>query len=636
MIVDNSIVVIENIFRLREEGVASEEASVRGANEVFWPIVSSTLTTEAVFLPLIIFVPGIAGQLFRDLSWAVIHCLNISFLISIWLIPMAALYVKPRTKKGRQHERLQKTTAYFQAMSPRKQNIFCGTIVLAGLGAFLLSILIFNLLDTEVIPKVDQGQMMIRVNLPVGSTIEATEAVVKKIESELTKIDEVENVAVTIGSAPGGRVGEVSVDPLRRSQAIVLVTLKKDRKRPSHAVLRDLQEKLSLEDLKNTDLEYILQENEFEFAATGGKPIVVEIKGYDLDLLQSYAREVEEKLKDISGVSEILDDIGDPTPETKIEIDKKKAALYAISARDVSLTAKAAIDGAIATDYKEAGREFDVRVRLKESDREDLDKLSNLLLYSDTLRISIPMKAIAALKPGFGPSEIKRKDQIRTVVVTAAIRKGFQEKEVLRDAAAVLSAIEYPNTYEIKLVGKAQEVKESFRRVLFAIILALILNYMIMAAQFESFIQPFIVMFTVPLAMIGVALALLITQTAVSIISLLGVLILAGTVVNNAIVLIDFINQRRIEGIDTVQAAIESAFIRFRPIMMTAITTMVGLIPLALGIGEGAELQAPLAISVIGGLITATIFTLYVIPTVYILMVRISDAMIGMPDVESF
>ena len=629
MIVDNSIVVIENIFRLREEGCTNEEASVRGTNEVLWPIVSSTLTTEAVFLPLILFVPGVSGQLFKDLSWAVIHSLNISFLVSIWLIPMASLYIQPKKSGVQVTGYLERVQQFFAKKSSKQQNRIFTTIVTVGIALFLLSLVIFRMLDTEVIPKVDQGQFLVKVNLPVGSRIEATDAVVTAIEERLRKIQEVENVAVTIGSSSSSKAGEVKIETLRASQAIILVSLKKNRKRPSHAVVGQLKEELQNVDLKNAGVEYILQENEFEFAAAGGKPIVIEIKGYDLGILKSFVEEVEKLIHEIPGVMEVLNDLGEASPETKIEIDKKRASLYAISARDISLTSKAAIDGAVATAFKEAGKEIDVRVRLKESDRIDLGKLNDLLLYSDHLQVSVPLKAVATIKQGYGPSEIKRRDQIRTVTVTASIQKEFKEKDVLQRVAIVLSKIEHPNSYDIKLVGKAREVKEAFNRVAFAILLALILNYMIMAAQFESFIQPLIIMCTVPLAMIGVALALLVTHTAVSVISLLGVMILAGTVVNNAIVLLDFINQSRAEGMEAVEAAIRSSFVRFRPITMSAATAVLGLIPLALGIGEGAELQAPLAIAMIGGLSAATFFTLCVIPAVYVLVMRVSDQILG-------
>ncbi len=632
MMVDNCIVVLENIFRLREEGRSPEDASVDGANEVFWPVFSSTLTTDAVFLPLILFVPGVAGQLFKDLSWAIIHCSNISFLISVWLIPMAAVYIQPPAKKAAQNvekrQRFQKQVQdFFAKRTHAQQNTVLLSIVLVALVLFFVGVAIFRSLDTEVLPKVDQGKFFVKLNLPVGSRIEATDELAKIVEKHLDRIQEVETIQVDIGSASSSKIGAVKVDTLRASQALILVSLNKDRKRSSYEVIEDLKQSLGTENLAQANIEYMLEENEFAFATAGGKPIVIEVKGYDLEILRSLAEEAERKIKNIPGVMEVISDVGERSPETMIEIDKKKASLYAISARDISLTAKAAIDGAVATKYKEAGREIDVRVRLREKDREDMTRLGDLLVRSDSLEISVPLKAIATIKSGYGPSEIKRKDQIRTVSVAAAIKKDFKEKNVLKSVAEAIAQIDRPETYEVKLVGKAREVRESFRMIAFAITLALILNYMIMAAQFESFLQPFVIMLVVPLALFGIAVALLLTGTAVSVISLMGILLIGGSGTNSGIILIDFINQRRIEGARLMQAAIESAFVRFRAIMMSALTAAVGLIPLSFG----ADLQAPLAISMIGGTISSTLLTLCVIPAVYVLMIRLSDRILNGP-----
>lgn len=635
MMTDNSIVVVENIFRWREKGLNSREASIQGATEVFWPVISSTLTTIAVFLPMILFVPGVAGQLFKDLSWAVIYSLILSLLVSVTVIPMLSMYIKlPKgfgdgSSTTSSNDIRSKIKKYFFERDQKAQNLVFLSIVGAGFATFLLSIIIFRSLDTEVLPKVDQGQFLVKVNLPVGSRLEATDEIVRLIEQEARNIPEVENITVTIGSSSSTKIGEVAVETLRTYQALILVNFKKNRKRSSSQIASDLREQLNQYKMEKAQIEFVLQESEFDFAAAGGKPIVIEIKGYELETLTKLMRRVEKLAASIPGVTEILNDFGEPSPETKVEIDRKKAALFAISALDISLTAKAALEGAIATKFKEAGLEIDVRVRLEEKDRKDLSQIGNLLVYSKTLETPVSIKDVAKIKQGYGPSEIRRKDQIRTITVTAAILKGYKEKEVLSRLSEQLAKIDIPKDYMIDLTGKAREVGEAFRRIAFATALALILNYMIMAAQFESFLHPFIIMFTVPLSLIGVAVALLVTNTALSVISLLGILILGGNVVNNAIVLIDFINQSRREGMELVEACIESVFVRYRPIIMSTVTTVVGLIPLALGIGDGGELQAPLAIGMIGGLSSATFFTLCVIPSVYVLITRFVDGLFG-------
>ncbi len=634
--VDNGIVVVENIFRLREQGLSHTESSIKGANEVFWPVFSSNLTTLAVFFPLILFVPGIAGQLFKDLSWAIIYCSVISFLASVWLVPMLALFIQNPPQKG-------ETTVQAEAfgkqlkdkilgMGRAEQNRLFLWVTGLGLASFFLALILFRLLNTEVLPKVDQGQFLIRVNLPVGSRLEASDEVVRVIENETRALSEAESVSVTIGSSRTSKAGEVKIETLGAHQGLILVSLKKKRKYSSSEVVAELKKRIEKYNFQKAQIEYVLQESEFEFAAQGGKPITVEIKGYDLRTLSELTRKAEQIIASIPGTTEILNDQGEPSPETKVEIDRRKAALYGISARDISLTAKAAIEGAIATEYKEEGREIDVRIRLAEEDRKDIRKVGDLLVYSKVLEVPVPLKEVGAIKQGYGPSEIRRKDQIRTVTVTGQVAHGFKENSVLAKIESALRGMEAPPDYTIDLVGKRQEVRESFRRLTFAIILALILVYMIMAAQFESFSQPFVIIVAAPLALIGVALALLLTGTAVSTISLLGILMLAGTAVNPAIVLIDFINERRQAGGELVASSIEAPLVRFRAIVSSALTSVAGLIPLALALGEGAELQAPLAISIIGGTLSSTLCTLVVIPALYVLVTRAIDRLLNAGD----
>lgn len=639
MLVDNGIVVIENIVRLREQGMSSEEASHQGANEVFWPVFSSTLTTIAVFAPIILFVPGVAGQLFQDLSWSVIYALAFSLFVAITLVPMLATYLDLSKERGHQaiaipSQMSNQVKAYFTAQDEKRQNKTFLKIAGLGFGLFFLSLFIFPILDTEIVPSVDQGQFFIRVNLPVGSRLEATDEVVRQIEAEAEEIKEVKSVAATIGSAKSSKTGEVAIETLRPHQALVLVELKEKRRRSSKDVVYDLQERLQHYDLAKAEIEYILQGSEFEFATGGTKPIEIEIKGYDLEKLTQLTAGVEKLLKETVGVTEILTDVGEPSPETKVEIDRRRAALYAISARDISLTARAGIEGAVATVFKEAGREIDVRVRLQEKDRKNIGSIGDLLVYSNALEVPVPLKEIGLIKQGYGPSEIRRKDQIRTVTVRAGIKKGHKEKVVLSAVERGLKRLDVPKDYSADLVGKARQIQESFRRLALAILLALILIYMIMAAQFESFLDPLIIMFTVPLAVIGVAFAHLLTFTPVSVISLLGCLILGGTVVNNAIVLVDFINRSHRAGAELVEACIDSVIVRLRPILMSTLTTVVALIPLAFGMGEGAELLAPLAIVMIGGLLTSTFFTLCVIPSLKILVTRLIQRWFGIVELE--
>lgn len=631
---DQAIVIVENIYRIRQSGKSNTEAAVKGTNEVFWPIFSSTLTSIAVFFPLILFVPGVAGQLFKDLSWTVIYSQVISFLFSVTLVTMLSTYAKAEIKEYKPMDWL---TGFENRLlnlgEPGRQNRFLLRILFIAFLTAALGVFIMRRLDKEVLPKVDQGQFLVRVDLPVGTRLEVTNEITTLAENLLLKVPEVESTAVTIGSSKGKKE-EVKVETLRASQAIILIVLKEDRKRSSAVVVEEFRKNLKGYNLRGARVEAALQESEFQFAGGGVKPILIEVKGYEYEKTIPLAKVIKARLHDIPGIVEIHDDWGEPSPETKLEIDKKRAALFGISALDVSLTAKGAIDGVVATTYREGGREFDIRVQLSEKDRARIENLGDLLLFSDVLDTTIPLKEVAQIKQGTGPSEIRRQDQQRTITVSADIQKGYKQADAIKKVQTMLKDQQIPEDYQVVLSGQAREVKESFQKVFFALILSIILIYMIMASQFESLIQPFLIMITVPLSVIGISIALYVTGTSLNVISLLGMVMLGGVVVNNGIVLMEYINQKRAEGMPLIQAAFEASKVRTRPILMSALTSTIGLVPIALGLGKGSELRAPLAITTIGGLLSSTFLTLLVLPCFYVLATRFTEKFLGQEEEE--
>lgn len=629
MMIDQGIVVVENVYRLCQTGMKGREAAVKGTDEVFWPIFSSTLTSIAVFFPLILFVPGAAGQLFKDLSWTVIYAQVISFLVTVTLVATLTSSLQPKLKEYKPIDWVKGIESHLVKLKdPKKQNGFLLKILAAAFTSAFVGILLMRFLDKEVLPKVDQGQFLVKIDLPVGTRLEVTDDLSTLLENILLNIPEVESTAVAVGSSKGKKE-EVKLETLRPSQALIFVELKKRRGRSSAAVVEEFRDKLKGYNLKGARIEITLQESEFQFAGGGAKPILIEVKGFEYEKSVPLTQEIKRRLSEIPGVVEIHDDIGEQAPESKVEIDKKRAALYGISALDISLTVKAAIDGVVATTFREKGREFDVRVRLSEKDRAKIENLGDLLLYSDTLETTIPLKEVAVIKQGLGPSEIRRKDQQRTVTISADIRKEFKQAFVLAEVQKMLGSLAIPEDYQVALSGQAREVRESFRRVYFALFLSILLIYMIMASQFESLVQPFLIMITVPLSIIGISLALFVTRTSLNVISLLGMVMLGGVVVNNGIVLMEYINQRRAEGIPLIQAAMESSRVRTRPILMSAFTSAAGLVPIALGLGEGSELRAPLAITTIGGLLSSTLLSLVVLPCFYILAMRFLNWVMG-------
>lgn len=634
MLIDNGVVVTENIFRLRkQEGLNAREAAIKGSNEVIWAMLSSTLTTCAVFFPLLVFVPGVAGQLFRDLSWTVIFSQVLSWFISLTLTPLLALSIKIKdlpegADEAQERFKPLKFEKYFKDLKEKQQNALLWRIIGIAFALFFVGLFILSRLEKAVLPKVDQGQFIVKVNMPVGTKLQATDEMASMIESVILEMPDVLNTAVSVGSSESGG-SEGGVGSLRSSQAQILVNLKPRRKKSSALVLEALKDRLESYDVREAEVEYILQESEFQFGAVS-KPVAIEVKGYDFDIMTNYVRQIERHLTTIAseGVYGIQNDLAKPSPETRVEIDRRKAALYGVSVRDISLTSKTAIDGAVPTTYKEGGREFDIRVQLREEDRNNLLRLGDLLIRSPVLEGEVPLKEVAEIVRGSGPSEIRRRDQSRTIIVAANMEQRANKQKVLEEIAAFLKETfkNIPEGYTIGISGEALEVQEAFSKITLAMFLSITLIYMIMASQFESFLQPFIIMFTVPLSVIGVAVALWVTQTSLNVISLLGFILLGGVVVNNGIVLIEYVNQRRSTGEDLVTATIRTSQIRTRPILMTAISSIVGSIPLALGLGgEGTAIQAPMAIAVIGGLFSSTGLTLVVIPSIYILLERFMD-----------
>ncbi|MFA5388485.1 MAG: efflux RND transporter permease subunit [Candidatus Omnitrophota bacterium] len=637
MLVDAGIVVIENISNHIQSGEELKEAARVGANEVESPIWGSVMTTVVVFLPMI-FVTGIAGQLFKEVAITVTYSLMASLYVSLALIPLFVTIGKKRkTGSG--------GPAPMGAGSELKLIKWMGTIygkslpialknkwlILSGaLILFLFSIVIFTFLNKEFMPKVDQREFIMKVNLMTGTKLEITDSNVRKIEEKLLDNKDVESVAVTIGSSKERAAGDM-VETLGSHQANIIVNLKKGKEKGklnTSQIIQNLKKKLDKENLEGAEIEYILQESIFKSALMGSAPIVIEIKGHDLNFTKKLYEELNSGLARIPGVYGIRTSLAPPAPETKVNIIKDKAALYNLSVGSISQAAHVAIKGVTATKFKEEGREIDIKVRLRPEDREKLSSVRSILIHSP-LGIEVPLSEVAYISHGLGPSEIKRLDQQRVVLMTANVT-GRPLDKVIGDVNKVIDSTmakhadikkqavrQVEKDFTIELAGENQEMKESFLSLLFALLLSIVLVYMIMASEFESFWQPFIIMFTLPLSLIGVTWILFLTSTPISVVVILGVIVLGGVVVDNGIVLIDKINGFRNEGADIVTAVSRAGANRLRPIMMTSFTTVLGLFPLALGLGEGSELQAPMAITVIGGLTVCTFLTLFVIPALY-------------------
>lgn len=651
MLVDNSIVVIENTFRHRQMQKGLKQAAIDGTNEMIAPIMGSTLTTIAVFLPFA-FVVGIAGQVFKQLSFTITFSLIASIIVAISLVPVLISIGRQRTLRlpgyfisEKMNEiilRDEKTTQGFAYgrfianMLDNKKRVVGVILVL-----FVLSLVILLNTERQFLPRVDQRQFIIKVDLAPGTRLEVTDNVVKNIERVLLGIPETKDVTVNIGSSEERTSAEeTAIQTLGSHQAQILVNLEKKSKklnirRSTDEVIHYLKTKLEKQDLEGAQIEYVAQETSFGTALEQGAPIAVEIKGPNINGLQEMSYSLQSQLKQITGIYGIKSSMPSASPETKLHILKDKASLYGLSVRDIAITAQVALKGYVATKFKEkeVQEDVDIRVRLRPEDISDLGNLRRLIIHSP-LGMDISMSDVAYLTKGSGPTEIKRVDQQRSIVITANIYKrkfGQVVAEINKIIESVSSKVS--KDYSIELTGEQERMKESFKSLAFALILAFILVYMIMAAEFESLWQPLLIMFTVPLSLIGVAFSLFITHTSLSVVAYLGIIMLGGIAVNNGIVLIEFVNSLRKEGYSAYDAVLEASKTRLRPILMTSLTTILGLLPLALGVGEGSELQAPLALTVMGGLTSATFLTLVFIPALYLFVVeRFEKSLVPWPE----
>jgi len=622
MLVDNAIVVIENIFRNRELGMDAGKSAIVGTEEMNSAITASTLTTVAVFLPMV-FVVGVAGQIFKQLAFTVTFSLVASLFVAISLIPRLAMTGAGKDIKHLKAIRL--VDEWLKRLARKYEDILRRFLADRKKGlrvicyVFILSMVAFFFIGKEFMPKVDEGQFMIKLDMSPGTKIEVTDGISKIVEREVLNTRDVESVSATVGSSEDEASTSGSIEMLKDNQAQIAVNLKKRRRATTDEFIRKLKKKLETVDTEEADIKFVLSQSAVQSAFQGeGMPVVVEIKGRDIDRIMALSEEVISAISGIRGIYDVKSDTEKPAPETKVIVNKNKAALYGLSTVDIARTAQIAIDGWVATKFKDEGKEIDVKVALRAEDKKDFSVIRQMRIISPQ-GIEVPLDEVAEFRMGEGPSEIKRIDKERTVLVSANVF-GRSISEVMGEVASYLDGMEVPSGYaKPRLTGEQEQMNESFNSLRFALILAILLVYMIMAAQFESLWQPFIIMFTVPLSLIGVAAALVLTGTTLNVVAILGIIMLGGIVVNNGIVLIDYINVLTRKGLKTAEAVVEAAKTRLRPILMTTLTTVLGLFPLALGLGEGAELRAPLAITVMGGLLVSTFLTLVVVPSAYLI-----------------
>ncbi len=676
LLVDNSIVVLENIARHQESAALAgnsddKNAAANGTKEVSTAIVASTLTTMAVFFPLV-FVEGIAGQLFRDQALTVTFALLASLIVALTLIPMLAsrqfkqvtnddLVTTPPRSLASDATKFQKIRYYlatpviwlfksmfyylplflsltvtllfrviktvlsklftpllwlFDKIYNALANAYHKVLVLALAHQISVLILIIAMagssipllykLTVEVIPTLSQGEFFVEITHPPGTPLETTDATLTKLAGVAQKIEQVQRTFTLAGTGSLMNASPAQGGDYWGRLSVVLTD--DSDSEDEQLVMQQLRQ--YLQSIPGVQMKFATPEL-FSFKP----PIEIELSGYDLDLLKRYSDKINLQLSENNRFVDVKTSLQNGHPEIKVYFDHQRLAQLGLTAPQVAKLLATKVGGTIASQYSIKDKKVDILVRTNEDHRNSVNDIKQIIINPQSAK-AIPLSAVANVVLSVGPSEITRIDQQRAAVISANFAFGDINSAVT-EVKQLLASLKIPLNIEANITGQNEEMSVSFNSLMFALLLAVFLVYLVMASQFESLLHPLLILFTVPLAAAGSIYGLFITNTPISVIVFIGLIMLAGIVVNNAIVLVDRINQLRSEGMAKIEAIITSANSRLRPIVMTTLTTTLGLLPLAISVGEGAEIRAPMAITVIFGLLFATLLTLFFIPILY-------------------
>jgi HAE1 family hydrophobic/amphiphilic exporter-1 len=619
MMVDNSIVVLENIFRMREEGIPLKKAAVDGSTEVTAAIIASTVTTLIVFLPML-FVEGASGIMFKQLAYVVAFSLTCSLVVALTLVPMLASRLLKGDNIGK-HKPEKKLAVKSKQFFINIENSFKRLLdycldhrfrVLWISGALLLaSVILLRFIGQEYLPLSDEGEVRITVEMEVGTRLSVMDQklreVVAMVKPLVPEIESIEERAGSGGWRGGANRGNITLKLVPKSR----------RSRSSLDIAADLSRQL--QNVPGAIIRTRATGGQMMMGMRGGggqERLQIEIRGYDLEVGQSLAQEVKRVVEKVKGVTDVSISRIEGTPEQRFVIDRQKASEMKLSVNQIGNFISTILSGSQASQFREGGREYRILVKVKDSERMDVNDLLDLTITnSDGEQVSL--RNVIEVQSGRGPQQIERRDRERIINVSGEIADR-DLGSVIKDAQRAFQTIPRPANFSINFTGDYEEQQKANRELMISLILALFMVYMVMAMLYESLRDPLIVMFSVPLAVVGVALILFLTGTSINVQAYIGMIMLGGIVVNNAILLVDYTNLlRHRDGFEMMEAIKEAGRRRLRPILMTALTTILGMLPLALGIGEGSEIQTPMARVVIGGLTSSTFITLLVIPVVY-------------------
>ncbi len=614
LVVDDAIVVLENIFRHAEMGKDSIQAAQEGTSEIAFAAIAATLTIVAVFVP-VAFIKGMIGRFYFQFGISVAAAVLISLFIALTLTPMlCSRYLSVTKRHGAIYEMLENAflnveKAYSKALSKICLRGFWYRFWFALVSfilIFLVSTLFFGMLKKELITSEDRSDFFIQFKTPVGSSLELTDRKMAQMEAVMRSFPEVKSVFAALG-------GFQRNQPNRGMLFIQLIDVSK-RKRTQHEIMAAVRGEFAkipgfLTNVQDITIGGVHGER--------NSPLQFDIKGQDLLKLHRVSEGLVKKIREIPGIVDVDTGMELTKPEVRVYIDRDRAGDMGVDIRTIASTINTLIGGEDVGKYKEGGKSYDVRVRLIPTQREKPDDISRLLVQTSSTEL-IRLNNVVRIEEAVGPDVISRKDRMRSVTIYG----NLEEKtlgEALEESKEVASTI-IPRGYTLTESGQAATMKEAISSLIFAFLLAVVITYMVLSSQFESFIHPFTIMLALPLSFIGALGFLLLTGNTLNVMSYIGMIMLMGIVTKNSILLVDYTNTLRSRGKSRDEAVLEAAPVRLRPILMTAISTIAGVLPVALGFGAGGESRAPMAIATAGGMATSTLLTLFIVPVVYMLL----------------
>jgi HAE1 family hydrophobic/amphiphilic exporter-1 len=610
MLVDNAIVVIESIFRNQEKGMSVKEAVVQGTSEVGGAVTASTLTTIVVFLP-IVYLHGASGELFKDQAWTVTFSLVSSLFVAILVIP--TLYErmfrknKEKDKKAIQTDSSVRIKGYSNLLRTilKRRWAVVGASLLLVVGTYCL----LPFIGAEFMPKADNNSFSVEIKLQEGTRLERTASTAEAIENLIYSITQDSLCTVYSHIGPGYSSGGniFSGD----NTATLKVILSPESRYAPEELMEELITNTS--DIEGLELSFMQDRNSLgSLMGSEDAPIVIEVKGEELDEIADITAKATEIATSVPGLFNVSNSIENGAPEMVITVNRALAGMNNLNVTTIVTQIQEQLSGKNAGQMDYKGEMRDIMIKVPEI---PLSQLNDIVITHNNKQFRLA--ELADIRRDVAPKEIFRRNQSRIAKVTANLEEGYTLSQVSEELRTALAAIELPANYNINITGEEEKREESMGGLIFALVLSIVLVYMVMASQFESLLHPFTILLTIPLALVGAILLFFITGTTINIMGVIGIIMLSGIAVNSSIILVDRINQLKESGMVLTEAIVEAAQQRIRPILMTSITTILSLLPMAIAFGDGASLRAPMAIAVIGGLVTSTLLSLVVIPCVY-------------------